>query len=71
MNKFFSNPWVRMAARALIAGLIAGLTQIGVNDDGTIAWRSAVVAGGLAFAEIFTPINAILGAFRQDPTPQK
>jgi hypothetical protein len=68
MNKLFANPTVRLAARALVAAAIVALTQIHASG-GTIAWRSLAVGAALAFVEVFTPLNALVGVFKsQTPT---
>lgn len=66
MTKLLSNPTVRLAGRALLVAVITILTQLG-NSDGSIAWKTILVAGGLAFAEVFTPLNQLVGPFKKTP----
>lgn len=68
MSKLLSNAKVRLAGRAILAGVLAAVVQINTAPDGTLSWRSAVVAGGLAFCEIFTPLNSLVGFFKQEVT---
>ena len=49
---------VRLAGRALVAGAAAALVS------GQVDWRAAVVAGVLAFCEVFTPLNGLVGLFK-------
>ena len=65
MSKILSNPWVRLAGRALVAGLVSAAVQVHKNPDGSLAWKAAAVAGALAFCEIFTPLNQLVGAFKR------
>ena len=68
MRKLLSNPTVRLAGRALVAAALAALTTAKLNTgDGSIAWRSIVVGAGLAFVEVFTPLNSLVGLFKQTP----
>lgn len=69
MSKLLANPYARLAGRALLAGLVTALTQIQTSSDATVAWKAAVVAGALAAAEAFTPLNAIVGVFKKPAAP--
>lgn len=64
MTKAFKNAYVRLAGRAVLAGAAAALTQLH-SGDSTLAWKAAAVAGALAFAEVFTPLNSLVGAFKK------
>lgn len=64
MGKLFANPTVRLAGRALVAGVLAALVLLQSSSDWATAWKSAVVAGGLAFCEVFTPLNSLVGLFK-------
>lgn len=66
MKKLFANPTVRLAGRALVAALIVAATQIHTSG-GTIAWKALAVGAGLAFCEVFTPLNAAVGVFKSKP----
>lgn len=71
MTKLLANPTVRLALRAAVAGAIAAATLYH-SSGGTIAWKALAVAGGLAFAEVFTPLNSIVGVFKvaaEKPAP--
>jgi hypothetical protein len=64
MTKLFSNPTVRLAARAVLAGLLSFGAQMQASSGiGSSVLRSAAVAGILAFAEVFTPLNQTVGLF--------
>jgi hypothetical protein len=63
MKKLLSNPTVRLAGRALVAAAIVALTQVHASG-GTIAWKSLAVGAGLAFVEVFTPLNQLVGVFK-------
>jgi hypothetical protein len=71
MKKLFSNPTVRLAGRALVAAAIVAVTQINAVQGGTIAWRALAVGAGLAFVEVFTPLNSLVGLFKAAPAPAK
>lgn len=64
MKNLLSNPWTRLAARALLVAIVSAIVQIN-QSDGTIVWRSVVIAGVLAFCEVFTPLNALVGVFKR------
>lgn len=66
MTKLLANPTVRLAGRAVVAALIVALTQIHASG-GTIAWKALAVGAGLAFCEVFTPLNAVVGAWKKAP----
>ena len=63
MKSIFANATVRLAARAIVAGAIAAISSYQASG-GTIAWHALAVAGGLAFCEVFTPLNALVGVFK-------
>ena len=69
MKDLLANPWVRLAGRALVAGIAAGLVFYRSQAGGSAAWHGAVVAGVLAFCEVFTPLNSLVGVFK--PKPKK
>lgn len=60
----FKNPTVRLALRALVAGVAAALVIVQHSGYSKAAWQGAIVAGVLAFAEVFTPLNSIVGVFK-------
>lgn len=64
MTGMFSNPTVRLALRALVAGATTALLFVQNSSDGTAAWKGAIAAGVLAFCEVFTPLNALVGWFK-------
>lgn len=63
MNKLFANPTVRLALRAILAGGVAAAASY-KSAGGAIVWHALAVAFVLAFAEVFTPLNAIVGVFK-------
>lgn len=65
MKALLANPKVRLALRALVAAVAAAAVQINSANGGTVAWRSVAVGAVLAFAEIFTPLNAIVGLLKK------
>ena len=64
MRKQFADPVVRMALRALVAAAIVVVTQVHNSNGGQIAWQAAAVGAGLAFCEVFTPLNSLIGVFK-------
>ena len=62
MTKLLRKPIVRLALRALVAG--AAVLVTAYMNTGSIT-RAPIVAGVLAFCEIFTPINGLVGYFKQ------
>ena len=69
MTRPLNNPTVRLALRALLAGLTAAGASY-QSSGTTIAWHGILVAGALAFAEVFTPLNALVGAFKTNVQTQ-
>lgn len=69
MSKLFANPVVRLALRALLAGVLAAaaLLQGSSPSDGSVAWKSAAVGGIMAFCEVLTPLNQLVGPFKAAP----
>lgn len=68
MKKWFANPTVRLALRAVVAAAIVAATQIHNSNGGQIAWQALAVGCGLAFCEVFTPLNSLVGIFKKlDP----
>ena len=65
MSGLLKNPWVRLAGRALVAGLTAALLLLRSSSDWQTAWKAALVAGVLAFCEVFTPLNQLVGVFKK------
>ena len=65
MTKLFRNPYVRLAGRALVAGLAAVLVVFQSSSDWQTVWKGALVAGVLAFCEVFTPLNSLVGLFKK------
>ena len=64
MTKLFANPYVRLGGRALVAGIASGLLFYRSQAGGSAAWHGAVVAGVLAFCEVFTPLNSLVGLWK-------
>lgn len=63
MNAVYKNATLRLFGRALFAALSVAVVQIHNSNHTQIAWQSVAVGAGLAFAEVFTPLNAIVGFF--------
>ena len=68
MSRIFNDPVVRLALRAILAGAVAFASKYvdktGHHNDSTAGLHAAIVAGGLAFTEIFTPLNGLVGVFK-------
>lgn len=67
MRRFFQEPVVRLFLRALLAGAVAFAMKF-VDSSGHVTYsaaalHAAIVGGGLAFAEVFTPLNKLVGLF--------
>jgi hypothetical protein len=72
MSRLFSQPEVRLFLRALLAGAVAFAMKF-VDSSGHVTYSSAglhaaIVAAALSFGEIFTPLNTLLGLFKQPQT---
>jgi hypothetical protein len=67
MTGLLSKPALRLAGRALVAGAAQAILalQHSHSGDATIAWKSAATAGALAFCEVFTPLNPLVGVFKK------
>ncbi len=70
MKQYLSNPTVRLAGRAVVAGVAAALASYH-QSGGVILWHGLLVAFVLAFAEVFTPLNQLVGAFTGTAQPPK
>lgn len=71
MRSFFAEPVVRLFLRALLAAAAAFATKFLVIDasGGHVSYQSsaltaALVGALLAFAEVFTPLNNIVGVLK-------
>lgn len=71
MQKFFSEPEVRLFLRALLVAAVTFASKFVVIDPSGIhvsyqaAFLGAALSGAvLAFAEIFTPLNNLVGVFK-------
>lgn len=65
-----SNPTVRLALRALVAGASVFIERVQGSADWNHALVSgALVAAALAAVEVFTPVNAIVGVGKTAPSP--
>lgn len=65
--KLFADARVRLAARAILIGAATtiGLMQQADDPFSTAAWQGAIIAGAWAVVEALTPLNAIVGWFKQ------
>lgn len=63
MLKFFADARVRLVGRAIVAGLFTAIGMVNQADDPFSAgvWKGAIVAGAWAAIELITPLNALLG----------
>jgi hypothetical protein len=61
-----TNPYIRIAGRALLAAVLAFAAQVQASDnvDGTLL-RSALVGAVLAAAEVLTPLNQTVGVAKK------
>ncbi len=71
MKEFFKNATTRLFGRAVVAaGITAFVTAYGATQSGTpVVWQSLIVGAGLVFFEVFTPLNSLVGFFKQAPKP--
>lgn len=61
IKTLLADPKVRLALRAILVGVTVVVAKwVGGDND----VRAIVVAGVLAAAEIFTPLNAYVGFFK-------
>ena len=66
MTGLLKSPAARLLLRAVLAGLAAGIAAL--NTSGEIdqsVLSGAATAAGLAFCEAFTPLNGLVGLFKQ------
>lgn len=70
------DPTVRLMLRALSAAALAFLGKLAVIQPvaghvpyGSQALQAALVGGGLAFVEVFTPLNNLVGVGKKTDTP--
>jgi hypothetical protein len=68
MKKFFAEPIVRLFLRALLVGVVAFASKW-VDPSGHVSYSAAALRGSLTFgvlqfAEIFTPLNNLVGIFK-------
>lgn len=68
LKKLFADHTVRLALRALLVAAVAFATKFvdagGHIDYSAAGLRAAVIAGALAFCEIFTPLNGLVGLWK-------
>lgn len=64
MSKLLANPVVRLALRAVVAGILAGAAVYQHTDGGaTVAWSAVAAAAVMGALEVFTPLNQLVGVF--------
>lgn len=63
LRGFLSGPRGRLVARAVYAGVAAGLL-FEQHHASAGAWRGAAAAGALAAFETLTPANRLVGLFK-------
>lgn len=65
MTKLFNTPTARLASRAALAGLLAGFAVVKTSGHlNKSVISGAALAGAMAFAEAFTPLNGLVGLFK-------
>ena len=65
LKKLFANAKVRLVGRAVVAGLAVALTQASDSDYSSAALKGALTAGVFAAIEVLTPLNSLIGVFKQ------
>jgi hypothetical protein len=72
MQRFFAEPVVRLFLRALLVAGVAFSSKFFLIDPTgqhityqTAALGAAAISAALAFAETFTPLNGLVGLFKQ------
>lgn len=65
LKSLFKNAKVRLAAKSLILGAGVAYYQLKGHPIDKAALDAALVAGGWAALESFTPLNAAVGWFKQ------
>ena len=63
-ERFSHNAKVRLAARSILVGIAVGYANVRGHHIDKELLESAVVAGGWAALEAFTPLNGIVGFFK-------
>ena len=66
LRRALANPKVRLVGRAVVVGVSVLVAQLQAADhwDGALL-RAAAVAGVLAAVEVLTPLNQLVGPFKQ------
>lgn len=73
LKQLWARPSIRLAARAVVAGLGAGYLILQQADEPlsqASLWAAATVAFW-TFAEYFTPLNTLIGLFKGLPSTPK
>ena len=67
--KLLADARVRLLLRAVLAGIIVGAQQLQLSNEpfSQAALAAAGTAAFLAIAEVFTPLNALVGWFKHPP----
>ena len=68
VKKWFADPKVRLAARAILAGVAVAFTHLKGGNLTHGAIEGALVAGAWTAIELFTPLNGVIGVFKQIET---
>lgn len=61
----FKTAMGRLAVRSVLVGVALAADQLADSDYSVAALKAALVAGGWAALEAFTPLNALVGFFRR------
>jgi len=67
MKNVLASAHARLAARAVLFGASTTILLVQQADDpfsGSV-WKGALLAGGWAIVEAFTPLNALVGWFKK------
>ena len=65
LRNLLANPKARLAGRAIVAGVASFVALYRTSNGDSAALKAAAVAGVLAAVEVFTPLNALVGIFKQ------
>lgn len=67
MRKLFASAHARLIGRGVLAGALTTITLVQQADDpfSSGVWKGAIIAGGWVVVESITPLNAVIGWFKQ------
>lgn len=72
MPASLKDPTVRLFLRALATSALVAVSLLPTDafNGGQVAWHSLAVGAALAFCEVFTPLNGLVGLFKQEDIPR-